>query len=319
MRPHYYARTPLHCTNSNTWLDGGTHHRSQHIPLLSATPPPSAPLFPDSKVTRPKRRKRKPRKATGKSTAIVLKPPRVLPPVEYILVPKKFFTDPLFNKITASVRPPTAHTRRREVELKARLPLGIFTDMIQALDTAEVTGLEWLDAEKTMLKPTNKTASSDEYIYHLTKPKTVDKVIDLRLLRDSVLERRPKAPKYHRGHGASQLFLSKAAAERGQRTRVLSAVTGTVVLQCVVPKDEVLMPTFKMLFGVSTMTQTGHVEWCKEFEAATRKALRGRMRHHLQAMIDSDEYPTLDQMAPAMTQTSDSLQAIFPFELPRLK
>ena len=69
-------------------------------------------------------------------------------------------------------------------------------------------------------------------------------------------------------------------------------------------------------FKVSTLSKHGHIEWATIFVPKTAAALRKQMQAHLQAMVESTEYPTLSSNDdPAMLGVAT--ESVRP-ELPRL-
>ena len=69
------------------------------------------------------------------------------------------------------------------------------------------------------------------------------------------------------------------------------------------------MPFLTMLFSVSTLNKTGHIDWAKQFEARTAAALRKQMQTHLRSMIESEEYPTLTESGEELfAVASDSVR-----------
>ena len=224
--------------------------------------------------------------------------PKERAPIEYISVPKHWFQDPLNHSMAVMVRPPTALTRRKQLTLEIKVPQQIFFDLVQPLETSDVDGFEWLDAQKSALKPTEVKKSFSLYKYTLSKPSLVDKVWQLQS-QDEKRARPTKKGKtlpFRRGHGCAKLHLSQAAARRGARTSLMSQVTGNVVMQLKVPAKERVMPTLTMKFAVSTMDEQGNIEWASTYGAKTAAALRKQMQHHLSCMRKDPEYPTLDHM-----------------------
>ena len=199
------------------------------------------------------------------------------------------------DKMRAVVRPPTARTRRKQQEIKQKMPIEVFYEIMSPLESTEVEGFQWLDeATKDALEPTSKTAALTTYKYILNKPALVDKVWDLRSIEErlAAIKRKKKPARWRRGRGASKLHLSMAAAERGDTTSLLSAVTGNVIIKLDVPNQERRMPELKINFNVSTLDTKGHVEWSTSYSAAVATALGKRMKNHLKEMQTDPEYPT---------------------------
>ena len=232
--------------------------------------------------------------------------------IEYITVPKHWSADPLKHAMKTAVRPPTKLTRRKQIVIELKVPPQIFFDIMRPFETGELTGLEWVDPEKSALKPTNEKPTYHEYKYTVSKPAQNDKL--WRLQDGEIAPRRQKkkdgsAVAFRRGKGCSRLHLSAAAEERGARTDLLAQVTGNVILTLKVAKKERVMPTLKIAVAISTMNHSGDIIWAKKYEDRTAAALRKQMRQHLQEMIADPEYPTLQQMTPALTMGGDAVRA----------
>ena len=231
--------------------------------------------------------------------------------IEYISVPKHWFTDPLLHAMKTVVRPPTKMTRRKQMTFDVKLPVQTFLELVMPFETGDCKDFEWLNDEKTALKPTQEAKTFTRYKYTIAKPALNDK-----LWRLEEHEPVPAPPtdkngnkkQFRRGHGASRLHLSFAAQERGERTDLLSSVTGNTVLNLKVPKDEKAMPTLRITCAASTMSPKGHIEWANTYDAKTSAALRKRMRFHLDEMIKSNEYPTGTHMALALMMQSESVR-----------
>ena len=50
-------------------------------------------------------------------------------------MPKHWFSTPLHHHMKTVVRPPTARTRRKEIKIEMKIPLVIFVELMQPLDT----------------------------------------------------------------------------------------------------------------------------------------------------------------------------------------
>ena len=62
--------------------------------------------------------------------------------IEYIKVPKHWFSDPLLHAMKTVMRPPTAVTsRRKELKLEVRVPKEIFFDLVRPLETGDMEAL----------------------------------------------------------------------------------------------------------------------------------------------------------------------------------
>jgi hypothetical protein len=94
-------------------------------------------------------------------------PPRK---IEYIRVPKHWFSDVLEHSMTTVIRPPTARTRRKELKIEVKIPEEIFLDLVRPLTTDCVAGFQWTDDKKAALKPTKTAKTYTMYRYDVTKP-----------------------------------------------------------------------------------------------------------------------------------------------------
>ena len=253
-----------------------------------------------SSSTRPRCARKRARKAGASSR----KPKRV---IEYIKVPKHWFSDPLNHKFKTAVRPPTKGTRRKELSIDLRMPLEIFVDLMKPMATNDMENFEWEDEEKTTLVPTRKGKSFLEYKYMIQKPEMVSKYWSLEQKEPTIRVRKEgKLVQRRRGLGSARLHLSQAAEERGERTDLLAQITGNVSIYFKVPNNERAMPTGEIKFKVSTLVKSGHIEWATTFAPRTAAALRKQMQTHLRSMIESPEYPTLSTSNEQGLLTSQS-------------
>ena len=249
-----------------------------------------------------KKSKARGRKPGGKPR--LANPPRL---IEYIQVPKHWFSDPLIHSMAALVRPPTKNTRRKQLVIKMGMPLKIFLDLVKDLDSGDCPGFKWKDDSRSALEPTDDKPSYYRFKYTLGKPRLIDKVWSLEK-RDKQRRAKPRPdgtpPPFRRGKGAAKLHLSQAAASRGERTDLISMVTGNVILDFKQPKSERAMPTLQATFAASTMDKNGHINWATKYGDGTAAALRKRLVHHLTEMIAEPEYPTLEHMSPSLKNQS---------------
>lgn len=220
--------------------------------------------------------------------------------IEYISVPKHWFTEPLEHTMRTLVRPPTSRTRRKQQTIDMKMPEQLFFDFLRPLETGDAAGLTWVDEEKSALQPTKDKPTYREYKYLITKPSLNDKVWRMQETDQAGV---------HRGKGCARLHLSGAAEERGDKTDVIAQVTGNVILSLKVPKMERAMPLMRMTLAVSTMNETGDIVWANTYAAKTAAALRKQMRSHLQEMMNDPKYPTLDRMKLALTEGSEVVRA----------
>ena len=102
----------------------------------------------------------------------------------------------------------------------------------------------------------------------------------------------------------------RGAEARGERTDLLAQVTGNVSVECKVPKEERAMPLLRIVFKVSTLNKTGHIEWATNFGARTAATLRNQMQQHLRTMINNQEYPTLSSSEEVLTLQTDCVRPL---------
>ena len=269
------------------------------------------PPDPDSRPSPP----RKARKAAVKDPVKKKKKGRE---IEYISVPKHWFSEPLHQKMRTVIRPPTKSSRRKEMTIDLKVPQEVFVDLMKPMDDGDMEDFEWEDDTKMKLKPTKVGKSLDEYKYTIKAPAKVDKFWRLEQTEPTRRVREGgKLVRRRRGLGSSRLHLSAAAEERGERTDLLAQVTGNVTVHLKVPKKERAMPSLHLALKVSTLSKHGHIEWATMFAPKTAAALRKQMQAHLQAMVESAEYPTLSRNDdPAMLGVAT--ESVRP-ELPRLQ
>lgn len=232
--------------------------------------------------------------------------------IEYIKVPKHWFSDPLNHAMKTAVRPPTKRTRRKELTIDLHLPQEIFHDLMKPMDDGDMENFKWEDPAKTKLTPTTDKKTFLQFKYEIKKPQMVDKFWCLQSREQpSRVRKEGKMQKCRRGLDSARLHLSEAAEARGERTDLLAAVTGNVTVCFKVPKEERGMPQLRMKFKVSTMTKTGHIEWATTFAARTAAALRKQMQQHLLTMIEDPEYPTLSTShQEVLTQQTDCVRPL---------
>ena len=244
----------------------------------------------DSRPSRPSR----PPKTSKRGGSRKKGPVKKTRTIEYIKVPKHWFSEPLHHAMRTVVRPPTKKTRRKELVIDMHVPLPTFIDLMNPMDTGDMSGFEWVDETKTELKPTADKKTLQEYIYTIKKPELCDKFMRL---QDRETPRRMRKEGglvlCRRGLGCARLHLSAKAEARGERTDLLASVTGNIIVKCKVPKEERAMPHLQLKLKVSTLNKNGHIEWATLFADRTAAALRKQMEAHLRSMIQNSDYPTL--------------------------
>lgn len=186
--------------------------------------------------------------------------------------------------------------------LQVHCPEIVFIELLKPLQTGDAKDLEWIEEGKT-LKPTAIKKTFCAYNYTIRKPSLIDKIWRLELMDKKRRRSRKNGEEmlpWRRGHGCARLHLSQAAARRGEKTNLISQVTGNVIMNLKVPKNERAMPQLTMKYSVATMDKNGHVIWPTKYEVRTAAALRKQMRFHLEEMIRDAEYPTLEHMAGSL-------------------
>lgn len=196
----------------------------------------SAPFLPppDSTPAKPRKPRKKACSISKKSKKKSTRKKRV---IEYIQVPKHWSTEPIDQAMTTVVRPPTKGRRRKEIQMIMKCPMEVFVDLMQPMDSGDMTNFKWEDEAKTKLEPTRKAKTSKgltEYKYTISKPKNVDKFWGLDR-REEARRQRTGSRLVHRGLGSARLHLSEAAESRGERTETMAQVTGNVTVGLKVP------------------------------------------------------------------------------------
>ena len=98
-----------------------------------------------------------------------------------VALPLEWFISPLRLALCKAIRPPTARTRRKQRIVELPLPMLAFTHLLRNFSTGELQDLEWLDDEKTSLKPTQVKPTYREYNYKLTRPAQLNKLWEMQL------------------------------------------------------------------------------------------------------------------------------------------
>lgn len=253
---------------------------------------------PDPKESNTRTKKRK-----ARSNAVVPLKKRACAPqrIEYVRLPKHWFTDPVLHALRTPVRPPTMKTRRKQAVVKMGCPKEVFFDLMKDIKEEDVEGIRWRAGK---LLPTAEKNTYFLFKYKIGKPSVVDKFWSL---ERSDKKKGKKSGPFRRGHGCARLHLSRAAAGRGERTDLIAQVTGNVIIELKVPKEERAIPKLSVTFAVSSMDKNGHVNWPTKYSPQTAAALRKQMRHHVAAMMAHPEYPTLDHMGLCLTQGSNAV------------
>ena len=113
------------------------------LPLMSPFECAPTPPDHDSRPSRPA----KARKKAGRRKEIKKKKARE---IEYIRVPKHWFSDPLHHHMKTVVRPPTKRTRRKVQLIECKVPQDIFVDLMQPMDDGDMKDFAWEDETNRM-------------------------------------------------------------------------------------------------------------------------------------------------------------------------
>ena len=118
-------------------------------------------------------------------------PPVVLPAATgpRVSVPTSFFLAPLFASIKLVIRPATAQTRRKEIEVSHPLPRECFEEVMAPLEDGDTKEAVTRDTSTGYLKPTKVTSSLRHYEFSIRKGKVADKLLNL-----GALDHAPPAP-----------------------------------------------------------------------------------------------------------------------------
>ena len=209
-----------------------------------------------------------------------------------------WFLRPLYSKLRSAIRPPTARTCRKLVEVKVPLPMDCFQAFMKPYEDDPDIGVE--RGEDGLIKPTSSGASSNYFRYLLTKPTKYDKLFSLDTLNNK------KVP---RSLGCANLVISPAALKQGYLAESVSLPFGNVSLVYCVPKHDRSMPTLTMRFFVMTMTATGMIRWPFEVNTRTKHMLRTMARIKVKEMLESEKpYPISPLMWESLVKVSSTLE-----------
>jgi hypothetical protein len=115
------------------------------------------------------------------------------------------------SSIKKIVRPATALTRRKELQVKMAVPLEIFEELMQPLSETDTVGLE-RDSSTGFLKPTKSTTALNYYEYKIRRGSVTDKLFNL-----SVLDLPPPASKRQKkSETPARLSIETSAIETTQ-------------------------------------------------------------------------------------------------------
>ena len=203
-----------------------------------------------------------------------------------VTLPLTFFMEPLRHAMAAAIRPPTAQTRRRQRVIEMPMPLECFLQLLHPFKTGEIQDLEWLNQEKSALKPTMVSGGCKTYNYKVRQPSQINKLFDMAQWDRPI----PGTP-WRRGLGAQRLHLTQAAGQRGRRTMLMASAAGNVSVRLREYSEK--MPIFRLVCGVMTLGHNNSILFNADYSRETRAALRSMATAGLRRMADDDLYPTL--------------------------
>ena len=174
--------------------------------------------------------------------------------------------------------------RRRQRTLDAQVPMEVFIHLMQAFETDEIQDLEWMDGNKSSLRPTRVTKQFKEYQFWLRKPQQLNTFWNM-----AAWDRPIVGTPWRRGCGAQTLHLSQQAGRRGTTSLLVSSVTGNVSIRLREPL--LSLPTLRIVFTVMTM-DGNHILWNQDFSARTRASLRLMAMAGRATMLQDPLFPT---------------------------
>ena len=231
----------------------------------------------------------------------VPKPPKI--PERVASIPLCWFEDELYQQMRSRVRPATALTRCRLLEVVQPLPLESFKAFMKPLNDGDAVGLvRDTDGEMT---PTKTSSACDRYNYIITRPMVTDRLFQLDTT-DQTKGPWPKKGKgaWRRGLGCSKLNLPAGVHKKGKLGESLSMVAGSCVVEFKVPKRWEAMPVLTMRFFSLTVNHLGQFVWPAKFSDASRALLKKLARIKIQKMLDDPEYPIHEGMRKALLDTT---------------
>ena len=144
-----------------------------------------------------------------------------------------WFERPLLKAIQKKVRPPTAKTRRKQLQVRVPLPLQCFCRLMYQTNSGDNDAIE--RGPDGFLKPTKQTKTLRHFFYIISKPSAIDRFFRFQEtdLRFPAGGKRRGA--YRRGLGAARLFLPFAQQQRGRLARSISMPCGNLVVDYKAP------------------------------------------------------------------------------------
>ena len=213
-----------------------------------------------------------------------------------VSVVRDWFLKPAYTSLRTIMRPPTARSTRRLQEVKVRMPLECFNDLMRPYESDPSVGVKRTE-DGAALEPTRSTATSNWYEYLLNKPTKYDAMF---ALEKADIKSQP------RSHGCAHLNISQQRVKMGHLAEEISIPFGNVSVVCVEPKRQKAIPTVTFRFFVLTMNASGHINWPFEVNPRTKAMLRIMVRRKLQDMLESErKFPVHPSMRSALTSQSD--------------
>ena len=121
-------------------------------------------------------------------------PPETATTVQLTSCPTSWFRDPLDAAIKKLIRPSTALTRRKELEIKLQIPRDVFEDWISPLAESDAWSLTWDSVQKKLVQssdtglkrdsqghllPTRSSAAARRFEYVMKKGSVSDRLFHL--------------------------------------------------------------------------------------------------------------------------------------------
>ena len=218
----------------------------------------------------------KAKKATGGPRASTKKTPTQ---ERMISIPAKWLVEPFLKSLRTVVRPATAKTKRRVIEVKANYPVELFEEFMAPLATGDADGLK---REEGKLVPTRKTATSEQlYEYKLKRPAVTDKLFCLEKTDKQPGPRVKEPGAWKRGSGGARLNLPESAHKTHRKATSVSMVAGSASVHLVVPKRLKGWPKLTMRFLCLTADRKGNISWPTNYGKEARALLRKLVKEKL--------------------------------------
>jgi hypothetical protein len=218
-------------------------------------------------------------------------------------IPLCWFESELYSGMKLRVRPATALTRRRLLEVTVPMPQESFKLFMEPLKDGDAPGLvRGADGE---ILPTKSGATCDRFNDIITRPMVTDRLFQL-VRADLPKGPWPKPGKgaWRRGHGCGKLNLPLGVHKKGRKGESFSMVAGKTIIEYLVPKRWRAMPVMTLRFFCLTINHLGEFVWPAKFTDRSRALLKKLARQKNQAMLDSPEYPIHPEMRKALTDTT---------------